>query len=134
MAELGKEILVKGSFEEIKAKVVNALKTQGFGILTEIDVKKTLKEKIDVDFEPYQILGACNPQLAHRALQADKMIGLLLPCNVVIRAVGETVAVSILNPEAMFSLVSPETKTALAALPGEAKDRLWAALAVLESS
>lgn len=129
MSELAKEILVKGSFEEIKAKVVNALKTQGFGILTEIDVQKTLKEKIDVEFEPYQILGACNPQLAHRALQTDKLIGLLLPCNVVIRAAGETVAVSILDPEVMFSIVNPETKSALATLPAEVKGRLWAALA-----
>jgi len=134
MAEFGKEIRVKGSFEEIKAKVVNALKTQGFGILTEIDVQKTLKEKINVEFEPYQILGACNPQLAHQALQADKMIGLLLPCNVVIRAAGESIAVSILDPEVMFSIVGPETKSALAALPGEAKGRLWAALAILEGS
>ncbi|MFZ1684129.1 MAG: DUF302 domain-containing protein [Candidatus Zixiibacteriota bacterium] len=134
MAGFGKEIRVKGSFEEIKAKVVNALKTQGFGILTEIDVQKTLKEKIDVEFEPYQILGACNPQLAYQALQADKLIGLLLPCNIVIREVGESVAVSILDPEVMFSVVSPETKSALAALPGEAKNRLWAALALIGSS
>lgn len=133
MADFGKEISVEGSFEEVKAKVVSALKTQGFGILTEINVQKTLKEKIDVEFEPYQILGACNPQLAHQALQADKMIGLLLPCNVVIRAAGESVAVSILDPEVMFSIVSPETKSALATLPGEAKSRLWAALGTLES-
>ena len=133
MADFGKEVRVKGGFEEVKARVVSALKTQGFGILTEINVQKTLKEKIDVEFEPYQILGACNPQLAHQALQADKMIGLLLPCNVVIRAAGESVAVSILDPEVMFSVVSPETKSALAALPGEAKSRLWTALATLES-
>jgi uncharacterized protein (DUF302 family) len=133
MAAFGKEVRVKESFEEVKAKVVSALKTQGFGILTEIDVQKTLKEKIDVEFEPYQILGACNPHLAYQALQADKMIGLLLPCNVVIRATGESVAVSILDPEVMFSVVSSETKSALAALPGEAKSRLWTALANLES-
>jgi uncharacterized protein (DUF302 family) len=79
LAEFGKEIRVKGSFEKIKTKAVNALKTQGFGILTEIDVRKTLREKIGVEFEAYQILGACNPQLAHQALQADKQIGLLRP-------------------------------------------------------
>src|SRR5512134_274044 len=124
MAEFGREILVRGSFEEVKARVVNALKTQGFGILTEIDVQKTLKEKIDVEFERYQILGACNPQLAHRALQADKLIGLLLPCNIVIRSAGETVAVSILDPEVMFSIVGPKTKSALATLPAEVKSRL----------
>jgi len=134
MSGFGKEIRVKGNFEEIKAKVVSALKTQGFGILTEIDVRRTLKEKINVEFEPYQILGACNPQLAHQALQADRMIGLLLPCNVVIRVEGESVAVSTLDPEVMFSVVSPETKSAIATLPGEAKRRLWAALATIECS
>ena len=134
MAGYGREIRVKGSFEEVKAKTVGALKAQGFGILTEIDVQKTLKEKIDVEFGPYQILGACNPQLAHQALRADKMIGLLLPCNVVIRAAGDSIAVSILDPEVMFSVVGPETKSALAALPGEAKNRLWAALTMIEGS
>lgn len=134
MSGFGKEIRVKGNFEEIKAKVVSALKTQGFGILTEIDVRKTLKEKIDEEFEPYQILGACNPQLAHKALQADRMIGLLLPCNEVIRVEGESVAVSILDPEVMFSVVSPETKSALATLPSEAKRRLWADLDTIECS
>ena len=117
MAEFGKEIRVKGSFEEIKAKVVNALKTQGFGILTEVDVRKTLKEKLGVESEPYQILRACNPQLAHQALQADKQIGLLLPCNVVLREAGNTIEISIADPEVMFGVVDSQAKSAIAALP-----------------
>jgi uncharacterized protein (DUF302 family) len=109
-----------------------ALKAQGFGILTEIDVQKTLREKIGADFEPYLILGACNPQLAHKALSADRAIGLLLPCNVVLRSLGERVEISILDPEAMFSLVEPQTQQTLAGLPQEARSRLQAALAALE--
>lgn len=128
MATYGMEITVKGSLEEVRAKITEALKQQGFGILTEINVQKTLKEKIGAEFEPYLILGACNPQLAHRALSVDRAIGLLLPCNVVLRSVPQGVEVSILDPEAMFSVVDSETQTALSTLPGEAKRRLRAAL------
>ena len=91
-------------------------------------MQKTLKEKIGADFEPDVILGACNPQLAHRALSADRVIGLLLPCNVVLRGVGEPVEVSILDPKAIFSVVDAGTQSALASLPSEAKQRLQAAL------
>jgi uncharacterized protein (DUF302 family) len=134
MARYGMSIEVEGPIETAKAKVIDALKTQGFGVLTEIDVRKTLKEKLGVDFEPYLILGACNPTLAHQALSADRSIGLLLPCNVVLRASGERVEVSILDPEVIFSVVDEETKTALAALAPEAKRRLQAVLAILSSS
>lgn len=133
MSSYGMDIKLKGTLDEVKANVVEALKTQGFGILTEIDVQKTLKQKIGVDFKPYLILGACNPQLAHRALSTDESIGLLLPCNVVLKREGDEVAVSILDPEVMFSVVEPETKEALAALPQEAKSRLQAALAALKT-
>ncbi|MCC7263155.1 MAG: DUF302 domain-containing protein [Candidatus Latescibacteria bacterium] len=132
MAPYGMYLTISGSLEEAKARVVAALKAQGFGILTEIDVQKTLKEKIGADFEPYLILGACNPHLAHQALTADRAIGLLLPCNVVLRSTGGAVEISILDPEVMFSVVEPQTQKALAALPGEAKSRLEAALAALK--
>ena len=88
MAKYGMNSTVSGSIEEVKGRVVSALKEQGFGILTEIDVQKVLKEKIGVEFEPYLILGACNPGFAHQALSADRSIGLLLPCNVVLRRGG----------------------------------------------
>jgi uncharacterized protein (DUF302 family) len=131
MAKYGMDVTVKGSIDEVKARVVAALSAQGFGVLTEIDVRQTLKRKLDVDFRPYLILGACNPSLAHRALEEDPKIGLLLPCNVVLQSEGETVQVSALDPEMMFAVVDPETQAKLAGLPQEAKARLQAALASL---
>ncbi len=81
---------VKGlSFEALNEKVKQELKKEGFGVITEIDIQKTLKEKINVDFRKYVILGACNPHFAHRALMAEDKIGVLLPCNVVIQETGE---------------------------------------------
>jgi uncharacterized protein (DUF302 family) len=76
-------------FDEAIAKVTNALKEEGFGVLTEIDVKATLKKKLDVDFRRYQILGACNPQYAYQALQSEKMVGTMLPCNVIVQETEE---------------------------------------------
>ncbi|MEO8233017.1 MAG: DUF302 domain-containing protein, partial [Ignavibacteriota bacterium] len=72
-------------FEEAIEKVTEALKSEGFGILTEIDVKETLKKKLDVDFRPYRILGACNPPFAYKALQAEDKVGIMLPCNVIVQ-------------------------------------------------
>ena len=85
MSNYGMGIRIQGKLEDAKSSVVEALKAQGFGVLTEIDVQKTLKQKIEVDFKPYVILGACNPQLAHQALSIDESIGLLLPCNIVLK-------------------------------------------------
>jgi uncharacterized protein (DUF302 family) len=119
---------VTGIFAEVKARVVDALKGQGFGILTEIDVQRTLKEKLGADMEPYLILGACNPMLALRALEADRSIGLLLPCNVVLRQEAEAVQVSILDPETMFEVADAGTQAKLAGLPEEARTRLQTAL------
>lgn len=133
MAKYGMQITLTGSLEEVKARVAEALKAQGFGVLTEIDVQKTLKQKIGVDFEPYLILGACNPQLAHKALSVDRSIGLLLPCNVVLQSTGEKVEVSILDPEVMFSVTEAETQATLGTLPLEAKTRLQNALATLKN-
>lgn len=95
------------SYEEALLKVEEELKKEGFGILTEIDVKATLKKKLDVDFNKYKILGACNPPLAHKALSIENQIGTLLPCNVVVQEndEGKTI-VSAINPRAMLSVAN----------------------------
>ena len=98
--------LPRRSFAEAKLTVADALKKEGFGVLTEIDVKDTLKRKLNEEFRDYVILGACNPQLAHRALQQEIGIGLLLPCNVCIWSEHDGVTVAIARPDAMFEMVS----------------------------
>lgn len=97
-------------FDEVVAKTVEALKEEGFGVLTEIDVQATLKNKLDVDFRRYQILGACNPQFAYRALQSESMIGTMLPCNVIVQEAEEGgVKVSAIDPIASMQAVdNPE--------------------------
>ncbi|MFF1323620.1 DUF302 domain-containing protein [Streptomyces chartreusis] len=109
-------------------RVRDALAAQGFGILTEIDVTATLKAKLDHDMEDYVILGACNPPLAHRALETDRSIGLLLPCNVVVRADGDRTAVQALDPNTMVTLTELD---ALRPVAEEATRRLDAALSAL---
>ena len=89
------------SFDEANAQIRDALKAQGFGVLTEIDVQLTLRQKLGEEMEQYVILGACNPPLAHRALSADRAIGLLLPCNVVVRAADGCTIVQALDPRAI---------------------------------
>ena len=95
----GRTVLIDDPVAEAVPKVKDALKAQGFGTLTEIDVQATLKEKIGAEVDPYVILGACNPLLAHRALQLEPDVGLLLPCNVVVRTHGDRTMVSALDPE-----------------------------------
>jgi uncharacterized protein (DUF302 family) len=120
--EYGFEKLLSGvSLTEARERVTKALAAEGFGILTEIDVKATLKKKLDVDFRPYVILGACNPHLAHRALQGDPQIGLLLPCNVVVQESSAGASVSIASPLVMFSVVRRDDLEPIAA---EAETRL----------
>ena len=102
------KLLANASFDEAIERITAALAAEGFGILTEIDVKATLKKKLDKDFRRYKILGACNPNLAHQALQAEPQIGLLLPCNAVVQETDDGVVVSVASPRAMFSLVGKE--------------------------
>ena len=99
-------VQLQADFETAIQRVTEALKAEGFGVLTEIDVKATLKKKIDVDFRPYKILGACNPMLAHRALTTAPEVGLLLPCNVTVSQEGEGyMNVSIVDPISMLGVV-----------------------------
>jgi uncharacterized protein (DUF302 family) len=113
---------VKGSYEETIPRVTDALKQEGFGILTQIDVRDTLKKKLDVDFPKYIILGACNPPLAHKALSAETEIGLLLPCNVIVYEGkdGRTV-VAAQDPDAALGIVG---NPAIAPIAKDARERL----------
>jgi uncharacterized protein (DUF302 family) len=121
-------IKVAGTFDETVEAVRRALAEQGFGILTEIDVRATLKAKLDHDMEPYLILGACNPPLARQALDADRSIGLLLPCNVVVRTEGDQVIVQAIDPATMVTLTGVD---AMAPVADDAARRLDAALATV---
>jgi uncharacterized protein (DUF302 family) len=118
------------SFDEARTRVTDALKTQGFGVLTEIDVTATLKAKLDKDFRRYVILGACNPTLAFQALSSELGIGLLLPCNVCVWEEDGGSVVSIAKPAVMFDLVKVESLQAVAA---DADARLKTALAEVVS-
>ena len=105
----GFNISLSGNMDDIRSRVVDELQKAGFGVLTEIDVAATLKKKIDVDRRPYLILGACNPKLANQALNADPDIGLLLPCNVVLREEEDgSVTVAFMDPAAVLGLVDKE--------------------------
>jgi uncharacterized protein (DUF302 family) len=113
-------------YDQAVPAVKQALQEQGFGVLTEIDARATLKDKLGEDMEPYLILGACNPQLAHRALDLDRQIGLLLPCNVVVRAAGDgRTLVQALDPQVMVTV--PERED-LRPIADEAGQRIRAAL------
>src|SRR6516165_10099099 len=112
-------------FTEAVARVREALKAQGFGVLTEIDVQATLRDKLGQDMEDYLILGACNPPLAHRALDADRRIGLLLPCNVVVRTAGGQTLIEALNPQIMAEVTG---EPLLKPVADEATNRIRAAL------
>lgn len=122
-------VRLSAGFAPTVARVRTALKDQGFGVLTEIDLRSTLREKLGVDLEEYVILGACNPTLAQRALEADRNIGLLLPCNVVVRKDGPgATLVQALDPQVMVQLSDTAELRAVAV---EATRRLQAALDAL---
>ena len=111
-----------GGFDEVVERVTAALKDEGFGVLTEIDVKAVLKKKLDLEKRPYKILGACNPQLASQALEADPDIGALLPCNVVVREEEDgSSTVVFMDPSAVLELVETEGVQELA---GQVRQRL----------
>jgi uncharacterized protein (DUF302 family) len=96
---------VTGAFDDVISRVTDALKKEGFGVLTDIDVAATLKKKIDVDFRPYRILGACNPKMAHGALVAEDKIGVMLPCNVIVQQTDKGVEVAAVDPVASLGRV-----------------------------
>ena len=118
----GQHITISGPFASAVEKVTAALKTEGFGILSDIDIQKAMKEKLGVEMPAYRILGACNPPLAHRALQAELEIGLLLPCNVTVREGDDgKINVGFLDPQLMVQLTSnPE----MSSVADEASERL----------
>lgn len=128
---LGLTVRLPTSFETALARVTEALKAEGFGVLTEIDVQTTFKKKLEVDFRPYKILGACNPSLAYRALTAAPEVGLLLPCNAVVTQLAEAECqVSLVDPLSMLGIVGrPE----LEPIAEEARTRLERVAAALRS-
>ncbi len=134
MERYGFDVQVSGAFDEVVERVKARLGEQGFGVLSEIDVAATLKAKLGVDRPPYRILGACNPALARLAVDADPDIGLLLPCNVLVRQEesGE-VTVAFMDPAVVLDLVAADKKQQVGEVATEAKQKLEAVRAALGS-
>jgi len=122
---------VSGSFDEVRERAVEALKAEGFGVLTEIDVADKLHEKVGADLRPYTILGACNPPLAYQAVQADPDIGMLLPCNVIVREEDDgTQTVGFMDPQAVMNLTD---NAEIGKVAGEVRERLERVRQALEA-
>jgi uncharacterized protein (DUF302 family) len=115
-------------YEQVIEKVTAELKKEGFGVLTSIDVKETLKQKINVDFKKYAILGACNPPIAHRALQEEEELGLLLPCNVIVYEKGDRTCVSIFDPMVMTWIMENDNMKPIATEVQEKLQRVLKAI------
>lgn len=114
------------NFDQAIEEVTEALKNEGFGVLTEIDIRATLKKKLDVDFKPYKILGACNPEFAYKALQAEDKIGTMLPCNVIVQQQDdETIEIAVVDPVASMQAVGNK---GLEGIASEVRDKLKAVL------
>jgi uncharacterized protein (DUF302 family) len=132
MSDYGISITLETDFDDAAARTRAALADQGFGVLTEIDVAATMKTKLDVDMQPHLILGACNPQLAHQAIGIDASIGLLLPCNVVVRTLDDAhILVEAMNPAVM---VTATGNTALQPVADQARLRLTTALQAMAAA
>ena len=114
-------LITNTDFEEVDSRARAALAAHGFGVLTEIDVKATMKKKLDVDMTPYRILGACNPQMAHQAIGMEPRIGAMLPCNVILREVEGGIQVSAVDPVASMQAIDND---ALHAVAGQVRDML----------
>lgn len=128
----GQHIRISGPFGSALERVTAALKAEGFGVLSDIDIQQAMKEKLGVDLPAYRILGACNPPLAHRALQAEPEIGLLLPCNVTVREEADgTVSVGFLDPQTMVQMTG---NAGLAKVADEAGERLRRVQTALSSA
>lgn len=116
---------VPGSFEDIVSRVTNALKVEGFGVLTEIDVQATLKAKLGENFRPYRILGACNPSLAHKALMAESRVGVMLPCNVIVQQTGpDEIEVAAIDPSGPMQAIGNPELSSVASEVGEKLSRV----------
>jgi uncharacterized protein (DUF302 family) len=123
--DLGFDVELPLTFEDAVSRVKDALKQEGFGILTEIDLRAAFREKLGRDFRPYLILGACNPPLAFSAISADPAVGLLLPCNVTVEAIGdERTVVRLTNPEALLATAALGNSPELAGVARDARERM----------
>jgi uncharacterized protein (DUF302 family) len=126
--ELGIRKIVAMPYEDAVVRTRETLKEHGFGVITEIDVRETIREKLNRDFRRYVILGACNPEFAHRALETNLDIGLLLPCNVIVYEEGDRSIIAAINPDRMADMFTDE---AFRGLAGEVRERLHDAINAL---